>query len=96
MTAPSPRDTLQAALDGIAALAALSPNHPDFIAWRKNTLAAVKDAFGLEEARVFNDIPFYEFKKVMGFYAKQYSPEAYANGLARCRAFLEKKLAALE
>ncbi len=77
-------------------LDALSPNHQEFLRWRHEAVVAVKKHFPDEAWMVFKDIPFYDYKKIMGFYAKSFSPEAYANGLARSRAFLEKKLAELK
>lgn len=91
----SPRETIQTLIARIEALRALSHNDQEFVRWHHEAVLAVKALFPDESWMVFKDIPFYDLKKVMAFYAKSFSPEAYANGLDRSRAFLEKKQAKL-
>ncbi len=96
MTERSPREIIEALLARMEGLNTLSPNHQEFVRWRHEAVQAVKKLFPDETWMVFKDIPFYDHKKVMGFYAKSFSQEAYINGLARSREFLEKKLAELK
>ncbi len=93
MTEKPSREVIGALLARIEGLTALSPNHPEFVRWHREAVLAVKDLFSDDTWKVFKDIPFWGFKKVLGFYARSYSPEAYQHGLTRCREFLEKKLA---
>lgn len=96
MSEKSPREAIEALLARIDGLKALSPNHQEFVRWRHEAVLAVKELLPDNAWMVFKDIPFYDYKKIMGFYAKSFSPEAYANGLARSREFLEKKMAELK
>lgn len=96
MAEKSPREVIEALIARIEGLQALSPNDREFVRWHHEAVLAVKAYFPDESWMVFKDIPFYDLKKIMAFYAKSFSPEAYANGLARSRAFLEKKLAELK
>ena len=96
MAERSPREIIEAHIARIEGLKALSPNHQEFVRWRHEAVVAVKELFPGDSWMVFKDIPFYDYKKIMGFYAKSFSPQAYANGLARSRDFLEKKLAELK
>lgn len=96
MTKRSPRQIIEALIARIEGLKSLSPNHQEFVRWQHEAALAVKKIFPGDAWMVFKDIPFYDYKKIMGFYAKSFSPQAYANGLARSREFLEKKLAELK
>ncbi len=96
MADKSPREVLEESLARIDGLKTLSPSSREFERWRHETAAALKELFPDDTWIIFKDIPVYDYKKVMGFYAKSFSPEAYAKGLARAREFLEKKLAELK
>lgn len=96
MAEKSPRAVIEALLARMEGLKAASPNGREFVRWRHEAVSAVKEFFPDDAWMVFKDIPFYDYKKIMGFYAKSFSPEAYQNGLARSREFLEKKLADLK